>query len=132
MIASQRPIGFFAVIKISLLPVSGIVATRAIVSVPPPVNIAAAMARGAFCRWLTVYHSTRVTGLTGTLSVSSGQLEIRFYVVIKDRLIPTFLIMATLTVITVTAQMYIPQLVAATALGVVETVSLSSMATTTV
>ena len=48
MIAGQRPIGFLAVIKISLPPVSGIVATRTFVPVPATVNIATAMAGGAF------------------------------------------------------------------------------------
>lgn len=127
--AGERPVGFLAVIEASLFPVAGVVATRALVPVPTPVDIAAAMAGDAFGRRATVAYATGMTGLTGAVTVRPGEFEIGFCAVVKGRGGPVFLVMAAPAVLPVTAQVHIPQLVTAAAVGVVETVLLAGVAT---
>lgn len=125
---AQWPVGLFTVVEASLVPAAGVMAAGALAAVPAAVDVAAAMAGNTLRRRLVVFHTVKMTGLAGAILMLPGQSKVSFCSVVKRRSAPVILGMTALTVLSVTAQVHIPQLVTANATAVVKTVLLTGMA----
>ena len=129
MLPPQRPARLFAVIELCKTPVFGGMAAITGLTMPPRMDVTAAMATGTVSRGGIFCCMSEVTGLAGLFLMGASERKICLRRVIKELTGPVSFGMAALAVLTVTTLMHIVHPMAADTLDRFKRVLLTRVAT---